>query len=100
MKSLASYGKFESIKNYRSHHYTQSRSERLEKSNKFNMYNLTVPSGMAKSSVTCVTAHGQEFSITLTFGIISVKYSQNGKNTYHYEVSDIIGMVYDTRYLT
>ena len=100
MKSLASYGKFESRKNYRNHHYTQSRSERLEKSKKFNIKNLTVPSGMARSSVTCVTAHGQEFSITLTFGIISVKYSYNGKNTYHCEVSDIIGMMYDTKYVT
>ena len=55
---------------------------------------------MARSSVTCVTAHGQEFSITLTFGIISVKYSYNGKNTYHYEVSDIVGEMYDTKYVT
>ena len=45
--------------------------------------------------MTCVTAHGQEFSITLTFGVISVKYSYNGKNTYHYEVSDIKGEMYD-----
>ena len=47
-----------------------------------------------------VTAHGQEFSITLTFGVISVKYSYNGKNPYHYGVSDIIGEMYDTIYVT
>ena len=32
---------------------------------------------MERGSLTCVTAHGQEFSITLTFGVISVKYSYN-----------------------
>ena len=55
---------------------------------------------MGRDSVTCVTAHGQEFSITLTFGVISVKYSYNGKNPYHYGVSDIIGEMYDTIYVT
>ena len=50
--------------------------------------------------MTCVTAHGQEFSITLTFGVISVKYSYNGKNTYHYGVFDIIGEMYDAIYVT
>ena len=100
MKSLASYGKFEGRENYRNHHDTQSWSERLEKSKKFNIKILTVPSGTARSSVTCVTVHGQGFSNTLTFGIISVKYSYNGKNTYHYEVSDITGMIHDTKYVT
>ena len=100
MKSLASYGKFESRIFFRNHYYPQSRSERSEKSKKFGIKNLTVPSGMARSSVTCVTAHGHEFSITLTFGIISVKYSYNGKDTYHYEVSDVIGLMHDTKYVT
>ena len=100
MKCLASYGKFEGRKNYRNHYYTQLRSKRLEKSKKFNIKIFTAPPGMARSSVTCVTAYGQEFSMTLTFGIISVKYSYNGKNTYHYEVSDIIGLMHDTKYVT
>ena len=55
---------------------------------------------MARSSVMCVTARGPGVSITLTFGNISVKYSNNGKNTYHYEVSGIIGMIYNTKYVT
>ena len=55
---------------------------------------------MGRDSVTCVTAHGQAFSITLTFGVISVKYSYNGKNTYHYGVFDIIGEMYDAIYVT
>ena len=67
---------------------------------KINIRNLTRPSGMRRDSVTCVTAHGQEFSITLTFDVISLKYSYNGKNLYHYGVSDIIGEMYDTIYVT
>ena len=55
---------------------------------------------MGRDSVTCVTAHGQEFSITLACGVISVNYSYNDKNTYHYGVSDIIGEMYDTIYVT
>ena len=55
---------------------------------------------MGRDSVTCVTAHGQEFSITLTFGAISVEYSYNGKNPYPYGVSGIIGEMYDTIYVT
>ena len=55
---------------------------------------------MGRDSVTCVTPHGQEFSITLTFGVISVNYCYNGKNTYHYGVSDITGKIYDTIYVT
>ena len=50
--------------------------------------------------MTCVTAHGQAFSITFTFSVISVKYSYNGKNTYHYGVFDIIGEMYDAIYVT
>ena len=55
---------------------------------------------MRRDSVMCVTAHGQEFSITLTFDVISLKYSYNGKNLYHYGVFDIIGEMYDTIYAT
>ena len=55
---------------------------------------------MGRDSVMCVTAHGQEFSITLTFGVISVKYSYNDKNAYYYEDSGIIGKMCDTKYVT
>ena len=55
---------------------------------------------MERDSVTCVTAHGQEFSITLTFGVISVKYSYNDKKTYNYGVFGIIDKMYDTIYVT
>ena len=67
---------------------------------KINNRSITVPSGKKRDSVTCVTAQGQEFLITLTLAVISVKYSYNGKNTYHYGVFDIIGEMYDTIYVT
>ena len=52
---------------------------------------FTVPPAKEVDSVTCVTPHGQGFSIILIFGAISVKYSYNDKNLYHHEVSDILG---------
>ena len=55
---------------------------------------------IGRDNMMCVTDHGHGFLITLTFGVISVKYSYNGKNVYHCWVSDIIGEMYDTKYAT
>ena len=55
---------------------------------------------MGRASVMCVTAHGQEFSITLSFGDISVKYIYNDKNAYYYENSGITGKICGTKYVT
>ena len=55
---------------------------------------------MRRDSVMCVLAHGQEFAITLKFVVISLEYSYNGKNLYHYGVSYIIGKMHDTIYAT
>ena len=99
-KSQALYKKIENRNVYGRHHYTKSRSERAEKSKKITIRNLTLPSGQEIGSATCVTAHGQEFSITLTYGDISAKYGYNGKNTYHHGVSDITGKMYDTIHVT
>ena len=50
-----------------------------------------MPSVNEIDSATCVTPHGQGFSINWTFGDIPVKYSYKSKNFYHHEGPDIIG---------